>query len=742
MTVKKEAKLKSKVVEPQTVFLPNRDPKELQLSYAGNIVKHLGVQMYAGRPVPAIAELISNAWDADAKEVKIKIPLEEAWDPENKEHYIEISDNGHGMTWEMIRDGYLDVGRDRRKAADSDRSFELDRAVQGRKGVGKLAGFGIADIMEVQTVFKYPDDKLKKLILISFSLSWSDLSKSDSKTPTPVKVSYAGEVANAPEGFRTTQGTTIKLKKLHTRKALNKEQFLRSMDNRFLLNDFLVFVNNEQLNHENINLQWRWPELVDGKPPGWLDDTVEGVGQVKYWIGFSEQPRKQNEGELSEMLIYTRGKISQEATTFEISGGVTGQHGLRYLVGMVKADWLDEGVAEADLIATHRGSIAWESAQGQAFKKWGQDTIKRYLKTWAELRTDLREKEITEVDPEISKRIKKLAPAYRDAARKFIEKFSSIEMEKREFKEIIDWFLGALENATLRSILVKLREAKVTDLQQLDVLLTKMEVRTAVALLQIIESNLAAIDTLEKMHISDAKERGVLSTHIENNPWLIDPTWMLSKAEAGVAKWITDEFALAPKKGKGHDDRADFFCTAVGGTLHIVEIKRGAHVATNKDVLQAKKYRTYILNRFKEATDMKAVRYSYVQSHLIAASIDSDARETMEAFTNQGWATFTTWSDLIARAKVAHKQYQDLLEQKVASGEDYNENLEENPIKTPKKRSAVSEPNKDKNVSPKADKKIEKKKVGKKPVKSSTALGRALSKKKSTKKSVVKKRKK
>jgi hypothetical protein len=45
--------------EPKSnILLPNRDPNELVLTFAGNIVKHLGVQMYAGRPVPAIAELV------------------------------------------------------------------------------------------------------------------------------------------------------------------------------------------------------------------------------------------------------------------------------------------------------------------------------------------------------------------------------------------------------------------------------------------------------------------------------------------------------------------------------------------------------------------------------------------------------------------------------------------------------------------------------------------------------------
>ena len=131
------------------VLLPGRKPEELVLTFAGNIVKHLGVQMYAGRPVPAIAELISNSWDADATEVDVRLPLDEHWEPTNDGHVIEVSDNGNGMSWDMVRDAYLDVGRDRRDAERTDKS-PGGRSLQGRKGLGKLAGFGIADTLEVQ----------------------------------------------------------------------------------------------------------------------------------------------------------------------------------------------------------------------------------------------------------------------------------------------------------------------------------------------------------------------------------------------------------------------------------------------------------------------------------------------------------------------------------------------------------------------------------------------------------------
>jgi len=648
----------------QQVLLPGRKPEELVLTFAGNIVKHLGVQMYAGRPVPAIAELISNAWDADATKVEVRLPLDEPWDPANVNQFIDVADDGNGMTWDMVRDAYLDVGRDRREAEKTDRS-PGGRLLQGKKGVGKLAGFGIADVVEVQSVHKDRDRKVAEKVLIWFRLSLSDLKKVE-KGPAPVDLIYAGPVSKAPKGGRRDKGTTVILRQLHERRAQNADRFHHSMAQRFLLigSGFYVQINGENLREEDITLQWRWPKK------GWAADEVKGCGPIQYWLGFTAQPRKQNEGELSGILIYTRDKISQEATFFDISGGVTGQHGLRYAVGMVKAEWLDAGTDAPDLIATHRGAIAWESPQGTALQEWGQRLLRKYLAEWAKLRTELRERQIQVMRPELKARIERLAPSYKNVALRFYDRFKTIEMEPDEFEDILSWFLDALENATLRSILQKLRATNATDLEQLDELLSKMEVRTAVTLLQIIDSNLAAIETLEKMHRENAKERGVISKHLEKNPWLIDPTWMLNKVEARVCTWIQNEFGLQPKGNKGDDDRADFFCVAVGGTLHIVEIKRGAYVAKEKDILQAEKYRKYVLRRFTEITDPKAIKYTHVQSHLIAAELHEDAESVKQAYADKGWVFFTNWDDLIERAERVHHQFREILEKRAAEASE------------------------------------------------------------------------
>lgn len=628
------------------------------LTFAGNIVKHLGVQMYSGRPVPAIAELISNAWDADARKAEVELPLDTPWSPDAEEQTIVVRDDGHGMNWEMVRDGYLDVGRDRRRDEGTDRS-PGGRILQGRKGIGKLAGFGIADVVEVETVYEDPVPALDEQALIWLRLSLDELRKAG-RDPAPADILYAGPVSDAPKGRRTESGTTVKLQRLHERRAYNKGKFFRYMTRRFLFIGpaFRVTINGQELRPEEYPVQWRWPE------EGWEHDEVPGCGPVEYWIGFSEKPRKASEGDLAGILVYTRKKISQEATFFDISGGVTGQHGLRYLCGMVKAEWLDGGVEEPDLIATHRGSIAWDSPQGRAFEQWGQRLIKKKLKQWAELRSKEREKRTKrEVSPELAARFERLAPPYRSLADRFVDKFKSVEMEPEEFEEILSWFLDALENATLRRILEKLREANVRDLEQLDDLFSKMEVRTAVTLLQIIDSNLAAIETLEQMHLDDARERGVIAKHLKRNPWLIHPTWILHRAEARVSTWIEREFGLEPTGEPEDRDRADYFCVGVAGTLHIVEIKRGGHDATEDDVIQANKYREYVERRFQELGDPEAVTYGRAQSHLVASSLKSSAQGVAEAMRDKGWVMFTNWSDLIERAKRSHHLFREALQE-------------------------------------------------------------------------------
>lgn len=118
-------------------------------------VDKLGVRLY-DKVSAVIAELIANSYDADAREVFVEAPMGEMLATkregvtEDRGLKIVVRDDGTGMTPDQINEFYLKVGAERRndpKRGDTSKVFK--RKVMGRKGVGKLAPFGICSHIEV-----------------------------------------------------------------------------------------------------------------------------------------------------------------------------------------------------------------------------------------------------------------------------------------------------------------------------------------------------------------------------------------------------------------------------------------------------------------------------------------------------------------------------------------------------------------------------------------------------------------
>ena len=137
----------------------------LSLTFDSRTIGDLGVKMYTRLP-HALAESISNAYDADAKNVTISIQQ-----GGNSVEYIKIEDDGVGMSRDDLEHHFLVVGRKRRKE-DGDNLTPGGRRITGRKGLGKLAMFGIANVVEVRTV------KGGKLSI--FEMDWDVIEKSES----------------------------------------------------------------------------------------------------------------------------------------------------------------------------------------------------------------------------------------------------------------------------------------------------------------------------------------------------------------------------------------------------------------------------------------------------------------------------------------------------------------------------------------------------------------------------------
>ena len=93
----------------------------------------------------ALKELVDNAWDAEATNVWIVLPEPLTSDP------IVVRDNGCGMIAAEIRGEYLNIASDKRTRT-GERTPKFNRAIKGRKGIGKFADLSIAGRMQLETI--------------------------------------------------------------------------------------------------------------------------------------------------------------------------------------------------------------------------------------------------------------------------------------------------------------------------------------------------------------------------------------------------------------------------------------------------------------------------------------------------------------------------------------------------------------------------------------------------------------
>lgn len=89
-----------------------------------------------------LAELIANAYDADAENVYVGI----------NESEIRVEDDGSGMSPDTLNDVYLYVGSESRNSEQNARTPIKKRLKMGRKGIGKLAALSISNGFQLITV--------------------------------------------------------------------------------------------------------------------------------------------------------------------------------------------------------------------------------------------------------------------------------------------------------------------------------------------------------------------------------------------------------------------------------------------------------------------------------------------------------------------------------------------------------------------------------------------------------------
>lgn len=389
----------------------------LVLKFEPKTIEHLGVKMYSTLP-PALAELISNAYDADASEVFV-----EFHDQNGEPISIRVIDNGCGMSADDIQEKFLSIGRDRREKDGDEPSPKYGRLPTGKKGLGKLALFGIAKEITIETV---KNSKINR-----FSLDWDTLLSSEGEYNPKVEISN--------DSVDRHDGTIIQLRKLKRKSKFDIESIADGLARIFITEDnFKIRLS------KNGGLDNKVTDVDSARRYGQIDkqfswnktdlevSEYENSKNVDFQFITSEKPIKPNSG-LRGITIFSRGKLVNAPEFFSDS---TSSHFFSYLTGWIKADFID--LFDEDVISTNRQSLNWEHEEMLKFREWLQDLISKVKSDWSKKRKEKKSNDFkgqTGIDKE--KWMSSLPEDIKEAAEKIIGTLAKDEGVDESFNPVI-----------------------------------------------------------------------------------------------------------------------------------------------------------------------------------------------------------------------------------------------------------------------------------------------------------------
>ncbi|PWN05452.1 TIGR02391 family protein [Rhodohalobacter mucosus] len=392
------------------------EKKELLMSFDPHTIEHLGVKMYSNLP-NALAELIANAYDADAETVIINL-----YDDEQGKR-IQVTDDGFGMSFEDLNDKFLRIGRKRRQEGDR-KSPSGKRKVTGRKGLGKLAFFGLAETIEIETITKDSAEQ------VNFTLSWNELIGTEGSDYKPE--------FKIVETHEKNHGTEILLKDLKRKSAFDKEGLAVSLSKLFNLfdNTFQVYLSlnndepiqiDEKLKFKNIEPQFEW------EFPKFLDNVAAEYDHSKLINGKILSTEKPLKPGLRGITLFANGRLINAPEFFGVSES---SHGYSYFTGWLEVDYVDDW--EEDVISTDRQSLSWDLPKTEELRKYLRQIMFEIERNWREKRKEVRREKVQEkTELNIQDWFEKLPVEIRSRVAPIIDRLEDSELQDSEQAEVV-----------------------------------------------------------------------------------------------------------------------------------------------------------------------------------------------------------------------------------------------------------------------------------------------------------------
>lgn len=553
-----------------------------------NVLNHLGLYLYSN-VAAVLSEAVANSWDADATKVMIRF--------DNEHDAIHIEDNGVGMTVRETNERFLKVGYSKRSVEGS--KTPKGRPIMGRKGIGKLSLFSIAERVIVQTVRKREHHAFEMHVpAIEAAISAGDDYLPRFVNPSTLPPLRRGtRIVLSELKKNRTKLTTTALKKRIARRfsVISSQAFSVEVDS-----EAVTISDRDDLTAAQFVWEFGSKSLPKAQCPKRvkhlkIDDVVSVDGRdyrVSGWIGSAASAGHLNTadgGNLNSVVVLARGRLIQENILDRINMG-----GLftKYLTGQIEADFLDID-NERDIATSDRQRIIEDDPRYLALEIFLRKTLNRIESEWTDFRNDLAVDTAQERYPALREWVESLPTGSRKHARKVIGRLEALTIEDPDRKrEVLRHGVLAFERLRLREAQDQLPAAIDAGIDQVLTLLADMDAYEGSLYLDIIRNRVQEIGTLRQLTDNDEKER-VIQQYLYDHLWLLDPSWERVEGTALIESKVEREFERINSKLSDAERRGrrDIKYRATAKRHVIVELKRSS-VMTDSHTLvgQVKKY--------------------------------------------------------------------------------------------------------------------------------------------------------
>jgi Histidine kinase-, DNA gyrase B-, and HSP90-like ATPase len=560
-----------------------------------NVLDHLGLNLYSNIPA-VLSEVVANAWDADAESVQVEI------DAVNKR--IVVTDDGTGMDDNDLNDRFLHVGYRRREGLSP--ITAKGRHVMGRKGIGKLSLFAIADTIRLETV--------KGAQRAGFTLSTAAIRSQMAIAEGEYNPVPLDDIDRSmPNGTRMTL-TDLRVKPT----AGTMTAIRRRLARRFSIigpdHGFRVLVNGAEIQvaerdyYANIEYLWSIGGVGDTyeklctkaskttRVPG-LVNVGEGWS-VTGWVGTVDEQRHINE-EMNVVPVLAWGKLIHEDLLSAVKpAGVFA----KYVIGELHADFVDQDGLD-DIATSDRQSLKENDPRFEALQAFLADVLRIVGNSWRDLRKeDALDK--ARKNPVVEEWYSSLKGDAKKYAKQLFGKIGDIPIATEADRiELYKNGILAFEKLRLRDLL--------SEIDKLDGPLALDMVARAFAGIDEIEAamygeiakgRIAVINSFKGLVDGDEREK-VLQQHLFEHIWLIDPSWERAATNVLIEERVTKEFEKITAKLSDDEKKArwDIKYRTAAGKHVIIEMKKYSVTVTTGQIFdQLGKYRNALVKCLEE----------------------------------------------------------------------------------------------------------------------------------------------